>query len=133
MGGNWPDGRPHDGKSWRTEPTLVRLVGHDRGQTEGVPKRQGSRIAIPAVHIAAATHHILDAAVLHQHRGVPHDTGAVQGQHVHVGDGDGTGGKPVRTACQGSHCQSRHERRVSERIPPSTYSGSAHPTSRAWR
>ena len=35
------DGRPHDGASWRTEPTLARLVRHDRGQTEGVLKRHG--------------------------------------------------------------------------------------------
>ncbi len=32
-------------KSWRTEPTLARLVRHDRGQTGGVPMRQGSRMA----------------------------------------------------------------------------------------
>ena len=28
-------------KSWCTEPTLARLVRHDRGQTEGVLKRHG--------------------------------------------------------------------------------------------
>ena len=41
VGSKRPDGRPHDGKSWRTEPTLARLVRHDRGKTGGVLKRHG--------------------------------------------------------------------------------------------
>ncbi len=45
VGGKRSDGRPHDGTSWRTEPTLAQLVRHDRGQTGGVPKLQGSRMA----------------------------------------------------------------------------------------
>ena len=45
VGSKRPDGRPDGRQPTGTEPTLDQQVRHGRGQTEGVPKQQGSRMA----------------------------------------------------------------------------------------